>query len=222
LGAEPNPGEFPFQGARGSLFYTAVAGRFEGGKTGFTTCAAVLLNAQKRYVVAPLQCVGQAEEVGCRSAVDVPMDRQLLPADFRQWAAEKSVCKVVRRVPEADLVVLQTQFPLPPKATSPFLREGAVSVGERLWSVGFPEQIPSLLTEGTVATLLTKVRIDKLPTQFSAPLIGVSGAMSEGSAGAGLFDRDGRLVGVIVADARYFDGGFAVTASTLQKLVGIE
>jgi hypothetical protein len=212
-------GDFDFNGARASTFYTAVPARFDDGTTGFTTCAAVVLDAKKQLLVAPLQCAAtELGPVACRAAFDVPLDKQLLPADFRQWAAEKFLCTVVRRIPEDNLVLLQASFPQTSTVAAAKLRKSAPLVGEEVWTVGFPEQIPSLLTRGTVATVLSKVRIDRVPAAFDAPLMGLSGAISEGSAGAGVFDRSGQLIGIVVAHARYFDGGFAILASTLREL----
>ncbi len=46
----------------------------------------------------------------------------------------------------------------------------------------------------------------------------VSGASAESSAGSGLYDASGALAGVVIADAKHFDGSFAVPAATIAKL----
>lgn len=209
---------FPFEAARAAVFFTGLETTFPDGATGFTTCAAVVLDTQSRRLAVPLQCVGQAKEIACRSAVEVPLARQLNPGDFRRWIAEKSTCKVVERSPELDLALLQVQRPLAAGVTAPQPRSAELAIGETVWTIGFPEQIPSMLTRGTVAAMVEKVRIDGLPPQFAAPLIAVSGAISEGSAGAALFDSSGRWAGIVIADARYFDGGFAIPRAAIAKL----
>lgn len=213
--AEP---EFPYEKARAATVFTAVSTAFPDGSTGFTTCGAVIVDAKKKLLLVPLQCLGSGKELACKSALEAPADQQQVPNDFRKWLAEGHTCEVVRKFPELNLALLKSKVALPSAAAAAPMREAALKVGERAWSVGFPEQIPALLTQGTVAVVLNKVRIDRMPPEFKGTLIGVSGAISEGSAGAGLYDAAGALAGIIIADAKYFDGGFAVPASTLAKL----
>ena len=90
------------------MLFTATPRTFEGGKSGFGTCAAMVIDATERIALVPLQCVDEA--IACNLAV--------LRAD-QAWPAE---------------------------VRGPSWNETAPPIGSDLWSIGFPEQIPSFLS----------------------------------------------------------------------------
>jgi hypothetical protein len=215
--AQPSP-KFSFEEARATMFFTALPTTFADGKTGYTTCAAVAVDVARRLLVVPLQCVDARPRVGCMSALEAPRDRQLLPVDMKSWVKDGGACQVLARSRERNLALVQRAAPWPLGATA--ARLGArPAVGDAIRAIGFPEQVPALLSVGTVAALVSRVRIDNLPTEFAAPLVVVTGAFSEGSAGAGVFDESGALIAISIADAKYIDGTFAVAAADVKTLV---
>ena len=92
-----------------------------------------------------------------------------------------------------DLCLLTTDEPLPavPAVIAPI---DSVKVGEKVYAIGSPLGLELSLTDGLVSALRVAPN-EKLPDiQTSAPI-------APGSSGGGLFDEDGRLVGVTVAIA---------------------
>jgi S1-C subfamily serine protease len=92
-----------------------------------------------------------------------------------------------------DLCLLTTDSALPavPAVIAPI---DSVKVGEKVYAIGSPLGLELSLTDGLVSALRVAPN-EKLPDiQTSAPV-------APGSSGGGLFDEDGRLVGVTVAIA---------------------
>ena len=74
--------------------------------------------------------------------------------------------------------------------TAPAVRLGSVKdlvVGQRVISIGAPEGLELTLTDGLISSL--RPRNNSLIIQTTAPI-------SHGSSGGGLFDTDGRLIGI--------------------------
>jgi len=90
--------------------------------------------------------------------------------------------------PARDLCVLSTSTPLK-LATVEIAPIGGVRVGQRVFAIGSPHGLELSLTEGLVSALRPKA-----PGEL--PAIQTSAAISAGSSGGGLFDTDGRLIGV--------------------------
>lgn len=119
----------------------------------------------------------------------------------------------VMRDPDAarDLCVLTTdqRFPLPAVEIAPI---DGVKVGQRVYAIGSPHGLELTLTEGLVSALRPKA-----PGQL--PIVQTSAPISPGSSGGGLFDTEGRLVGV--ADNISPGGanlGFAYPAQWVMEL----
>jgi serine protease Do len=111
--------------------------------------------------------------------------------------AGKRVVKINTITPDPvhsrDLCLLTTDSPLPadPAVIAPI---DSVKVGEKVYAIGSPLGLELSLTDGLVSALRVAPN-EKLPDiQTSAPV-------APGSSGGGLFDQDGRLVGVTVAIA---------------------
>jgi hypothetical protein len=147
--AEP----FPFEAARAQVLFTATPRTFEGGKSGFGTCAAMVVDAAERLAAVPLQCVG--EVIACKSALDVPLGVQQTPPDFARWQKLGATCRVARRIAEHNLALLRADQAWPAAVRGPSWNETVPPIGSDLWSIGFPEQIPSFLSQGTTATVMT-------------------------------------------------------------------
>jgi S1-C subfamily serine protease len=92
-----------------------------------------------------------------------------------------------------DLCVLSAAEDLPaqPAAIAPI---DSVKVGETVYAIGSPLGLELSLTEGLVSAL-------RHAGNEPLPDIQTSAAIAPGSSGGGLFDADGRLVGVTVAIA---------------------
>jgi len=96
----------------------------------------------------------------------------------------------IMRDPDAtrDLCVLATDqhFPLPVVEIGPI---DGVRVGQPVFAIGSPHGLEMSLSEGLVSALRPK-------SQGELPVIQTSAPISAGSSGGGLFDAEGRLIGV--------------------------
>jgi S1-C subfamily serine protease len=90
--------------------------------------------------------------------------------------------------PARDLCVLMTETPLPLPAVQIAPAE-ALRVGQRVFAIGSPHGLELTLSEGLISGLRPKA-----PGQL--PIVQTSAPVSSGSSGGGLFDTEGRLVGV--------------------------
>lgn len=78
-----------------------------------------------------------------------------------------------------------------PEITAPAVEIGSVSrlrVGQRVYAIGNPRQLDLTLSDGIISGLRD--------IEDGAPLIQTTAPISPGSSGGGLFDSDGRLIGI--------------------------
>lgn len=112
--------------------------------------------------------------------------------------------------PARDLCQIRVaNFNAPPVPVAP---AGAARVGQRVYAVGNPRGLENTLTEG----MLTGLRGGEDP---SVPLLQTTAAVPQGASGGGLFDAEGRLLGITSAVAPDGgSGGVAIPASFLAEL----
>jgi serine protease Do len=101
------------------------------------------------------------------------------------------VTKDPDRARDLCLLTVSEDLPGAPAAIAPI---DSVKVGERVYAVGAPLRLELSLTDGLVSAL-RPVANEPLPD------IQVSATTAPGSSGGGLFDEDGRLVGVTLSIA---------------------
>jgi len=107
-------------------------------------------------------------------------------ASFRvEHGSEKWPAKLVGVAPDRDLAELSVTGLAAPPVT---VRDSSsLAVGERVYAIGAPEALELTISEGLISGLRD---FDK------GRVIQTSAAMSPGSSGGGLFDAQGRLVGI--------------------------
>jgi tetratricopeptide (TPR) repeat protein len=130
-------------------------------------------------------------------------------AGARVRSGERShAAALVRADPERDLCRLSVEgLDAPPARIVP---AGMLRVGQRVYAVGTPKGLERTISEGIISSLRPRAR--SFVIQTTAP-------MSRGSSGGGLFDEEGRLVGM--AAFQYASGqnlNFAVPASWIGEL----
>lgn len=104
-----------------------------------------------------------------------------LEVQFRQQAYAATP---VAANEERDLCQIRAPQLNAPRVT---LNTGRVRVGQRVYAIGAPEGLELTLTEGLISSL----------REFDgSQYIQTSAGISQGSSGGGLFDTDGRLIGI--------------------------
>ncbi len=124
----------------------------------------------------------------------------------QRWVAYRSSAS-----PADDLCLLRVPGLNAPAAK--FAEPGDPIVGARAYSIGAPAGLELTIAEGLVSGIRSNGSVTVIQT--SAPI-------SQGSSGGGLFDADGRLIGITTF---YLQGGqnvnFVVPASQVQALLTI-
>ena len=101
--------------------------------------------------------------------------------------------QMIARDEERDLCLLfVSELSLPPQNAVPATagRARDLSIGDEVFAVGAPRGLDLSLTRGIVSQLRGDFG------KQSAPLIQTNAAISPGSSGGGLFNKDGKLVGI--------------------------
>lgn len=140
--------------------------------------------------------IGSAVEVGVRTLVTachVVEGATTVKVTHDQGKTSFPVSQVTRDPGKRDLCMLTVDEDLTgaPVAVAPITD---VAVGERVYAIGAPLGLELSLTEGLVSALRP------MPNE-ALPKIQVSATTAPGSSGGGLFDDQGRLVGLTVAIA---------------------
>jgi Trypsin-like peptidase domain len=94
----------------------------------------------------------------------------------------------------------------------PFADVAKLRIGQRAYAIGAPRGLELTLTEGIISSL-------RGGDDDKQPLIQTSAAVSRGSSGGGLFDADGRLIGITTFQMR--DGqqlNFAVSVEWVREV----
>lgn len=111
--------------------------------------------------------------------------------------------------PARDLCQIKVaNFAAPPVVLAP---AGSARVGQRVYAIGNPRGLENTLSEGILSGLRGG--------ETEARLLQTTAAVSAGSSGGGLFDAEGRLLGITSFAAR--DGGslnFAIPVEFLHEL----
>jgi serine protease Do len=111
---------------------------------------------------------------------------------------------------ERDLCQLKVKELAAPPV--PFADVAKLRTGQRAYAIGAPRGLELTLTEGIISSL-------RGGDDDKQPLIQTSAAVSRGSSGGGLFDADGRLIGITTFQLR--DGqqlNFAVSVEWVREL----
>ena len=149
-------------------------------------------------VVGPGRVVTSCHAVTDTASVQVRQSGTRLPTRLEYADVERDLCLLdVSELPRrAARIVPATQL----------------KVGQRVYAIGTPKGLELTLSEGLISSLRPRAR--SFVIQTSAP-------MSHGSSGGGLFDDEGRLVGIAAFQyARGQNLNFAVPASWVHELPG--
>ena len=130
----------------------------------------------------------------------VARDKLSFPGTLELWDAPRDLCQVKAAIGDAPAVVLADS--------------AALAVGQDVYALGSPEGLELTLSAGLISSLRRDASERLTLIQTSAPI-------SPGSSGGGLFDDQGRLVGVttMTATARNAQNlNFALPAEWVREL----
>ena len=113
-------------------------------------------------------------------------------ADARGHETYRMAAKLTARNENRDLCILFVEeLSLPPAAKPVPLGAGRnVSIGEEVYAIGAPHGLELSLSRGIISQLRGE------GGKRVAPIIQTDAAISPGSSGGGLFDQDGKLIGI--------------------------
>lgn len=145
------------------------------------------LDAQERpiatgsaVVVGPGRLITACHVLRGARAIQIRQDDVSHAATLAFPDAERDLCELSARNLRAPAVTVA------PMST--------VRVGQRVYAVGSPRGVETTLSEGLISSLRGG--------ENGAPLIVHAAPLAAGSSGGGLFDSDGRLVGITTAQRR--------------------
>lgn len=136
------------------------------------------LSTGSAVVVAPDTLVTNCHVLRKAARVAVTHDANNVPATLALWDTERDVCQLQARGLGAPTV--------------PLGETGRVVVGQSVYALGTPEGLELTLSAGLVSSLRKNAAQQLVAIQTSAPI-------SHGSSGGGLFDEQGRLIGITTA-----------------------
>lgn len=125
-------------------------------------------------VIAPETVITNCHVLQRGKKIIVKTKREIYPAQLVYPDAPRDLCQLTV-----------------PNLPSPAVESGSVyslKVGQRVYAVGNPRQLELSLSDGLISALRD--------VKDGAPLIQTTTPMSPGSSGGGLFDSDGRLIGI--------------------------
>ncbi|MEP6875210.1 MAG: S1C family serine protease [Burkholderiales bacterium] len=151
-------------------------------------------------VIGPQRLVTNCHVLRKASRFVVARDKLSFPGTLDMWDAPRDLCEVKAAIGDAPAVVLA--------------ESAALAVGQDVYALGSPEGLELTLSAGLISSLRRDAQEHLTLIQTSAPI-------SPGSSGGGLFDGQGRLVGVttMVSAARGAQNlNFALPAEWVRDL----
>jgi S1-C subfamily serine protease len=135
----------------------------------------------------------------------VTADNRRIPADVETSDATQ------------DLAILRPNGVAGPGAQVAVEPDGGLEVGEQVFAIGSPFDLPGTVTAGIVSA------VGRVNDRNGIPMIQTDAPINPGNSGGGLFDLRGRLVGIPTAIAAPIRGnvgiGFAVPSSRVRTLL---
>jgi S1-C subfamily serine protease len=122
---------------------------------------------------------------------------------------ELAMFRAVSGNKQKDVCTIRTDQTLQP--VTEFRRFSNLQVGEKVYAIGSPQALENTISEGIISGLRTAKGVRYVQT---------TAAITYGSSGGGLFDEEGRLVGITT---KGFKGGgnlnFAVAADEVLEVL---
>lgn len=133
------------------------------------------------------------------------VDQMLIPAKV-EWIAPHGV----------DLAIVSARLSSSEVATAPWDRDAAARIGDSVFAVGNPHGLGWTHSAGDISQIRRQTIGD-----YNFRVLQTTAAINPGNSGGGLYDAEGRLIGIntFVADHRVAEGlGFSIALPTLLEL----
>lgn len=144
--------------------------------------------------------------------------------------ADMWIARILGTDPQKDIALLQITRPLsPPKAKAvdlsflkfiPLEDPLRVEVGQDVFAIGHPQMLFWSYTEGVISQIRPRFKWAAGDDHFQATIVQTQTAISYGSSGGPLINRDGKLVGIISSMIEGQAGfNFAIAVHELKPLL---
>ncbi len=176
-------------------------------RTGRSWCGAgvVLGGSRGRVVVLTNRHVVDPSNSGSSNELSITFATGEIVAAHVEWTAPEGV----------DLAVLTATATRPPRVLTR-LRKDPLMVGEKTFAIGNPHSLSWTYTEGAVSRVHSK----KAPTGAALDVVQTQTPIHPGNSGGGLYDADGRLVGINTWVIESEGGpGFAISTKTVLNVL---
>jgi putative serine protease PepD len=159
-----------------------------------------------RHVIDPHSDFGHAFEPGSAGDIEVKVIGQAAQRGRVQWVAPDGI----------DLAVVSVALPAIQIEPADCSRIDPLQIGERVFAIGNPFGFGWTQTPGEISQLRVQKKAARL-----VELVQTSAAINQGNSGGGLYDHDGKLIGITTwsSDKRVAEGiSFAIAFTTLRAL----
>jgi S1-C subfamily serine protease len=210
-----------YQAARKSAFTVIVQKQGPDGVYPYGG-SGVLIDAKKRLILTAAHNVADRVNdaaVLCLYVVDAQPSSQIMPEDLPAFNTPRNYCAVRRMDTASDLALLQFQDALPAGAKAVEIAMEPVRVGDIVFGVASPIQVPNFWFQGEVNSHLGYINIDKGPKFVYDGLFSFRGSLTRGASGGMVLNQDHKLAGIIIAEVFSTDSLIAIGSRRIRDIL---
>jgi len=159
-----------------------------------------------RHVIDPHSDFLQSFQSESAGDIEIKLIGQTARSGKVQWVAPDGI----------DLAIVSVALPSMHIEAADFSRADPLQIGERVFAIGNPFGFGWTQTPGEISQLRVQKKAARL-----VELVQTSAAINQGNSGGGLYDHDGKLIGITTwsSDKRVAEGiSFAIALTTLRAL----
>jgi S1-C subfamily serine protease len=159
-----------------------------------------------RHVIDPHSDFLQSYEPESAGDIEIKLIGQSARRGKVQWVAPDGI----------DLAIVSVALPAMTIEAADCSRMDPLQIGERVFAIGNPFGFGWTQTPGEISQLRVQKKAARL-----VELVQTSAAINQGNSGGGLYDHDGKLIGITTwsSDKRVAEGiSFAIALTTLRAL----
>jgi S1-C subfamily serine protease len=159
-----------------------------------------------RHVIDPHSDFLQSFQPESAGEIEIKLIGQTARRGKVHWVAPDGI----------DLAIVSVALPAMHIEAADFSRVDPLQIGERVFAIGNPFGFGWTQTPGEISQLRVQKKAARL-----VELVQTSAAINQGNSGGGLYDHDGKLIGITTwsSDKRVAEGiSFAIALTTLRSL----